>query len=46
MWVMEEYNLNGGENSPLIEHPLKEVTPNYWNKDERYLAIERRNGQK
>jgi len=33
-----------GQNSPLIEHPIKEVVPNYWNKDERYLTIERING--
>jgi hypothetical protein len=35
-----------GQNSPLVEHPLKEVVPNYWNKDEQYLTIERMNGQK
>jgi hypothetical protein len=33
-----------GQNSPLIEHPIKEVVPNYWNKDERYLTIERMKG--
>ncbi|MBW3020912.1 hypothetical protein KY334_06455 [Candidatus Woesearchaeota archaeon] len=32
-----------GINSPLIEHPLKEVISNYWNKDERFLTIERKN---
>ena len=31
-----------GHNSPLVEHPLKEVLPTYWNGDDTYLTIERR----
>jgi hypothetical protein len=31
-----------GYNSPLIEHPLEEVIPPYWNREERFLTIERR----
>ena len=31
-----------GNNSPLLEHQLEEVPLNYWNKDERYLTIERK----
>ncbi len=33
-----------GQNSPLIEHPIEEVVSNYWNKDKRYLTIERIDG--
>lgn len=31
-----------GYNSPLIKHPLREVIPDYWNGDEKYLSIERK----
>ena len=31
-----------GKNSPLLEHQLEEVPLNYWNKDEKYLTIERK----
>lgn len=35
-----------GMNSPLLEHPLDQVVPTYWNGDERYLTIERKDEQK
>ncbi|MFW6285620.1 MAG: hypothetical protein ACOC16_00445 [Nanoarchaeota archaeon] len=31
-----------GNNSPLIEHPLKEVISHYWNKDDKYLTVEKK----
>jgi cell wall-associated NlpC family hydrolase len=31
-----------GYNSPVIEHPLKEVLPTYWDGDESHLTIERK----
>jgi hypothetical protein len=31
-----------GYNSPVIEHPLEEVLPTYWDGDESHLAIERK----